>query len=171
MDHFTGYLFVYLQRGTSALETIQAKIAYEQHASTYGVDILGYHGDNGRFAETDFKTDCLQKKQRLTFCEVSAHHQNGIAERSILTISNMARALLLHTSMRLKDGIDSSLSPMAVDYAVYIYNRTPKENGLAPIDLFAGKTYPRPKLKDSHVWGCPVYLLDPKLQNGQKLPR
>jgi hypothetical protein len=24
---------------------------------------------------------------------------------------------------------------------------------------------------DLHVWGCPVYVLDPKIQQGQKLPR
>jgi hypothetical protein len=24
---------------------------------------------------------------------------------------------------------------------------------------------------DIHVWGCPVYVLDPKIQQGQKLPR
>ena len=23
----------------------------------------------------------------------------------------------------------------------------------------------------SHVWGCPAYVLEPKLQNGQKLPK
>ena len=26
-------------------------------------------------------------------------------------------------------------------------------------------------LECSHVWGCPVYVLDPKLQDGKKLPK
>ena len=60
--------------------------------------------------------------------------------------------------------------PMAVDYACYVYNHLLKSNGVAPADLFLGSMVPRHKLKDLHVFGCPVYVLDPKLQSGKKLP-
>ena len=30
---------------------------------------------------------------------------------------------------------------------------------------------PRQRLKDLHVWGCPVYVLEPALQDGKKIPR
>ena len=36
-----------------------------------------------------------------------------------------------------------------------------------PADVFTGSTVPRPQLKEIHVWGCPVYVLDPHLQAGQ----
>jgi hypothetical protein len=39
------------------------------------------------------------------------------------------------------------------------------------MDIFTGSTIPRHRLMDTHVWGCPVYILDPKVQQGQKLPR
>jgi hypothetical protein len=60
---------------------------------------------------------------------------------------------------------------MAVTYATHLYNHLPNAQGLCPSDLFTGSTVPRHRLKDIHVWGCPVYILDPHLQAGQKLPR
>jgi hypothetical protein len=38
------------------------------------------------------------------------------------------------------------------------------------MDIFTGSTIPRHRLMDAHVWGCSVYILDPKVQQGQKLP-
>ena len=60
---------------------------------------------------------------------------------------------------------------MAVSYAVYLYNHLPNNRGIAPADLFTGVQIPQHKLKSFHTWGCPVYVLDPKLQQGKKLPR
>ena len=60
---------------------------------------------------------------------------------------------------------------MAVAYATYQYNHLPNAQGLCPADLFTGSTVPRHRLRDIHVWGCPVYVLDPDLQAGKKLPR
>ena len=60
---------------------------------------------------------------------------------------------------------------MAVDYATYLHNHIPNQHGIAPIDLFFGSQVPKHKLRDLHVWGCPVYVLDPTLQQDKKLPR
>jgi hypothetical protein len=127
--------------------------------------------DNGVFKANAFVKHIQDHNQKLRFCGVNAHHQNAVAERSIRTVSECARSMLLHASMRWKDGIDSSLWPMAVSYATYLYNHLPQSNGIAPADLFFGTQVPRHKLKDMHTWGCPVYVLDPKLQQGKKLPR
>ena len=32
-------------------------------------------------------------------------------------------------------------------------------------------TWPRRKHKDTHVWGCPIYALDPKIADGTKIPQ
>ena len=37
------------------------------------------------------------------------------------------------------------------------------KKGIAPADTFTGVNSPRYKLKDCHVWGSNVYVLDPKL--------
>jgi hypothetical protein len=69
---------------------------------------------------------------------------------------------ILHASIHLKNGCDSSLWPQAVEYAAHIYNNTPN-NGICP-------AMRRHHLLEYHVWGCPLYVLDPKMQNGKKLP-
>jgi hypothetical protein len=106
----------------------------------------------------------------LRFYGTNAHHQYVVAERSIQTIRNVARSMILHASVHWKDGIDAKLWPQVVIYATNVYNNTPK-NGVCPADLFTGSAVPRHRLMDVHVWGCPLYALDPKIQQGQKITR
>jgi hypothetical protein len=43
---------------------------------------------------------------------------------------------------------------------------------MAPIELFTCMKFPNYNhLQRSHVWGCPVYVLDPMLQDGKKIPK
>ena len=46
-----------------------------------------------------------------------------------------------------------------------------RQSGLTTIELSTKKKYEHQYLLRYHVWGCPVYVLDPKLQNHQKIPR
>ena len=57
--------------------------------------------------------------------------------------------------------------------AVYIYNHTPKPNsGVAPIELISKTKFSNYNhMKRLHVFGCPVFVLDPKLQDGNKIPK
>jgi hypothetical protein len=78
--------------------------------------------------------------------------------------------MILHASVHRKDGIDAILWPQAVTCADHVYNNTPN-NGVCPADVFTASTASRLGLMHVHVWGCPLYVLDPKIQQGQKLPR
>ena len=171
VDHMSSYIHVEFQHGFSSSETLRAKQAFEKLALDYGVLVDSYLADNGVFKANAFVQHINQHGQKLRFCGVNAHHQNGVAERSIRTVSEMARAMLLHSSLHWKSGIDSSLWPLAVSHAAYIYNHLPNSHDVCPADLFTGTTVPRHHLLQAHVWGCPVYVLDPQLQQGKKLPR
>ena len=171
VDHATGYLHVEHQLGFSAVETVRAKQSYESMAFEHGIVVQSYLTDSGAFKAKDFVQHIRDHAQQIRYCGTNAHHQNGIAERSIRTVSNMARAMLLHSSAHWKNGIDASLWPMAVTYAIHVYNNTPNAQNLFPADLYTGSTVPRHRLRDLHTWGCPVYVLDPTLQAGKKLPR
>ena len=171
VDHMSGFVHVEHQLGFSSSESIRAKQNFEAMALQYGIAVENYLADNGVFKCKDFMKHLFDRNQRVNFCGVNAHHQNSVAERNICTISEMARAILLHASTHWKQGIQASLWPMAVDYAVYLHNHLPNEQGIAPIELFSGESTPKNHLKDLHVWGCPVYVLDPKLQAGKKLPK
>jgi hypothetical protein len=96
VEHYSRLQYIHLMTTLSSEETVAAKLAFEQFAEQHGVTIQHYHCDNGRFADNDFKTACEQARQRLTFCGVNAHFQNGIAKKAIRDLSKSARKQLLH---------------------------------------------------------------------------
>jgi hypothetical protein len=59
------------------------------------VIVKHYHADNGRFAENLFMSAVAESGQTISFCGVSAHFQNGIAEKRIRDLSEQARKQLL----------------------------------------------------------------------------
>lgn len=85
---------------------------------------------------------------------------------------SIARTMMLHMAIHWPDLADAALWPLAVDHAVYLYNHVPNPStGLSPHDLMSKTRWPQSQLADCHVWGCPVYVLDKKMQDGKKLPR
>ena len=171
VDHMSGFIHVEHQLGFSSSETIRAKQNFEQLALNHGVLVESYLADNGIFKANAFVSHIREHNQKVNYCGVNAHHQNAVAERNIRTVSESARSMLLHASTCWKDGLSADLWPLAVSYACHLHNTLPTSNGTCPFDLFTGVTVPRHKLKDLHTWGCPVFVLDPALQQGKKLPR
>jgi hypothetical protein len=60
-----------------------------------------------------------------------------------------------------------------MDYAIWVYNRIPKASlgGLSPDEFWTSTRSNHADLRRAHVFGCPVYVLDPHLQNGQRIPK
>jgi hypothetical protein len=81
---------VHLQVDLSSDSTLDAKLAYEKKAHTFGVAMSGYHANNGQFAESAWKQSCKVLNQSFSYCGVGAHHQNGVAEHLIRDLSNAA---------------------------------------------------------------------------------
>lgn len=172
VDDATGYFHVENQVSLSAAETIRAKHRFERTAIQGGVQILGYRGDNGIYRSRDFTNDLLRLGQSIKFSGVGAHHQNGIAERAIQTISASARSMLIHAMIHWPGEVSLHLWPFAVEYAVYLWNLTPQmSSNRSPSELFFGVTSDHSVLSDIKCWGCPAYVLDPTIQDGKKLPR
>jgi hypothetical protein len=61
----------------------------------------------------------------------------------------------------------------ALDHAIYLWNHMPKlKSPLAPIKNFGSTHFANcHHLQCVHIWGCPVYVLDPMLQDGKKIPK
>jgi hypothetical protein len=143
----------------------------ESEAADVGVTIRQFHSDNGVFSSNEFREHCARLGQTLRFSGVGAHHQNGVAERAIQTVTNMARANMLHATLHWPDRSFIDLWPLAMNYAVWVYNKLPQHGaGLSPEELFSGIKCSRSNLPRAHVFGCPVYILDPRLQDGKKIP-
>jgi hypothetical protein len=125
VDHASGKIFNFLQLLMTAVATIQSKHGLECIASDEGIRIKHYHSDNGIFATAAFKDDCTSSSQKITFSGVGAHHQNGIAERNIKTVSQWARVNMLHAAFHWSTHANIKLWPQAIDYAVWVFNRLP----------------------------------------------
>jgi hypothetical protein len=78
------------QLGFSAIATICAKQNFEKRALDHGVVIQSYLTDSGAFKANAFVDHIRNSGQRIQYCGTNAHHQNGVAERSIRTVSNMS---------------------------------------------------------------------------------
>ena len=172
VDSASGYVFHRPQKSISASDTIRGKLIFEQEAADAGVKIKSYHSDNGVFNSKEFKDHCTKLDQKLTFSGVGAKFQNGVAENAIGFITSMARANMIHATIHHPRHKFINSWPLAMSYAIWCYNKVPKEGtGWSPEELWTGFEAPRSALPRAHVFGCPVYVLDPKLQDGQKIPK
>jgi transposase InsO family protein len=133
--------------------------------------VHNYHSDNGIFAAQAFVKQIEENFQSIRFRGPYAHHQNGAAERSIGTLFNSDRTMLLHAKLRWPEVIDIDIWSMAIEYARWIYNYMPNDAGISPIDLLTKNRTNRNVLSNAHVFGCHVYVLDPKLQEGRAIPK
>jgi hypothetical protein len=125
VDHFSGMSYVYLQKGATASETIEAKKAFERFASTHGVVVRHYHSDNGIFETREFQDEVAACQQTISFCGVNAHHQNGKAEKKIRDLQELTRTMILHAQQRWSDAINAYMWPFAMKMANDISNRAP----------------------------------------------
>jgi hypothetical protein len=164
--------------GLNTHETLKAKKPYKQNCYKMGVGVQSYHPDNGTFASQVYEEDLKILKQHQKFAGIGAHHQNEVAECAIQTIMSMGRNMMTHAFIRWSDMQNLSHWPMAVDYAIHIYNHTlSPTTGIASIDIMIHTHTPCNHLTkvcstDIHTcWGCPTYVLSPALHDGKKLPQ
>ena len=152
VDHFSGISFVHLQKGATAVETIEAKHAFERYAKVHGIRIHHYHADNGIFESREFQESVFADGQTISFCGVNAHHQNGRAEKKIRDLQELTRTMILHAQHRWPDAISPHLWPMAIKNANDLTNRAPMlDTGLSPIEIFT-QVEVTPKVKHAHTF-------------------
>ena len=142
VDHASGYIFVHNQISLRTGETLQGKQAFEAFARQHGVTVKSYHADNAPFNSEGFQNDLRLKNQAIKFSGVGAHHQNGVAENAIKTVTGWARAMLLHSIIHWPEQADPTLWPFALDYSVQLWNRmSQRELLVAPIELFGSTKF------------------------------
>jgi hypothetical protein len=168
VDHASSFIFLRNQVSLNSGETLKSKTAFEQFASTVGVSLKKFHADNVPFNSQEFRRNLELHGQPIAFSGTGAHHQNGVAERAIQTVTRWARAMLLHSTLLWPDQADLSLWPFALDHAVYLWNNTPSQSSsLAPLEIFSKTRFPNYNhLRRLHVWGCPLltfWTLDSKI--------
>ena len=66
-----------------------------------------YYADNGRFVDNGFIYAVNTKDQKIKFCGLGDHHQNGIIENRNKMLTLGSRTLLLHGMRMWPTMIDS----------------------------------------------------------------
>jgi hypothetical protein len=77
--------------------------------------------------------------------------------------------MLIHAMILWPEIIQDQLWPFALRLAVDLHNCTPGPSGLTPEEVFIGIKGCN-RLQDFHPFSCPVFALDPSLQQGHKIP-
>ena len=120
--------------------------------------------------------ELLKNQQKIRFSGAVSSHKNGAGECTINTVVTVSRTMLMQAALICPENILSTdLWPMAMDYAVWVYNRIPDmQYGLFAIEIWSWSRFERVSqtLSNCHVWGCPTYVLEQKFQNtGVNIPK
>ena len=122
VDHTSGLMFLQHQVSLRIGKTLKAKYAFEQMARDFSVSIKTYHANNMPFGNGDFVRSVEDSGQSIKFSVVGAHHQNGVAERTIQTVSSWARTMLPHATIHWPEAEHLHLWPFALEHAAYLSN-------------------------------------------------
>ena len=171
-DAASSFISIHHQVGFTSSETLKSMLTFEREAAQVGITIEGYNTDNGVYTSKEIMGKMMDDKQTLRLSGVGAHHQNGPAENSIKNITRRAQIAMFHAALRWPEKYDKRLWPLAMSHAVHIHNHTPRRSDkYCPIELWTQTKSTHSHLTNTHPWGCPVHVLDPRLQDGNKIPR
>jgi len=90
VDHHTHYIFPTFHISKDNNEILGSKKCFEDFAARFQVCICSVRVDNGAYASQQFQQACAAAQQDLTYCAVSGHWQNGIAEWHIGMVTQTA---------------------------------------------------------------------------------
>ena len=109
----------------------------------------------------------MKKQQNIRFSGSGASHQNGALERALKTVVTMTRTIFMRAALKCpEDTFSTDICTMAMDYAVWFYNRIPDmQSGLSAIEICSRSRFDpvSETLINCHVWGFPTYLSEKNL--------
>jgi hypothetical protein len=107
-------LHVHLQQSSNAIVKVEAKKKNDIFARTNGVHILSYHAHYSKFVKNAWQAHIKLTSQSMTYAGVGAQHQNGIAEKRIRDLQDLATLALIHAMKQLPNRIFNNLCPHAL---------------------------------------------------------
>jgi hypothetical protein len=158
VDDATRSIWIRFLKDKSAQECVPAfkQLALELELDA-GVKISAVRADNGKGEfGADFQAFLRDKGVIFEPSPANKHSLNGVVERMMQTIKNMAR------SMQYAADTPPSLWCYAIEYSVFLKNRL--MSAALPWGDYTGCTTPyeaytgrKPKLDTLRIWGCAAY--------------
>ena len=90
INHASSFVYINHQVSLTAGSTLISKQKFEQICTDHGIKVKEYHTNNVPFGYKAFMENIDLNHQKIKFSGIGAHHQNGIAERAIKTITQLA---------------------------------------------------------------------------------
>ena len=143
-------------------------------ADQYGIKLKAFNADNHPFGKIEITDNIKLQDQTISFSGVGVHFQNGVAERAIQIVISWSMFYMMHQLLYWPSCFQDDLWPFALDHAINVWNHLPSQSGLSPspIELFTRIKWPHHDLiSNAKVWGYPIYVLDPTLQDSKCLPK
>ena len=76
--------------------------------------------------------------------------------------------MMIHDALRCPDASEKSLWTMDIDNSVHLHNFNPHiSSGMSPEEIWTRSKSSNIALHNDHPWGCPAYVLEPRLQDGK----
>ena len=137
INHASVYVSIKHHVAINATENDKSKITYEKEAQSQVLVIKRYHTDNGILNASKFMEEMLKKQKTIRFSWSGASHKNGAEERAIKMLVTMENTMLMYAVLRLpKDILYNDIWKMEMDYAVWVYTRTPDiQSRLSAIEI------------------------------------
>ena len=149
---FSNFTAVYFTRDKGAPSGSNLVYSQQRLRADYGRHPRRIHADRGTdYTSTQYQDFCRMNSIQLTYSTPHHHAENGIVERLQRTLLSKVRALLFAA------GAPEQLWCYALEYAVYLHNRTPRRSRhwCTPFQDFY---FQPPPLDDIHNWGCTVWF-------------
>ena len=153
-------------RDSSLSETLLAKEAMGKLISQAGQTVKHYQADNGKFSDNGFIDAINQKYQKITFCGVGVHYQNGIVKNKNNILTTGARTLLIHSIRMWPQMIDNLFWPLSTKAISERLNSLQIDHkGRIPEYILHGVNVEDIPVKSFHTLFSLIYVLDARLQN------
>lgn len=157
IDDFSRKTWVYfLSEKSAALETFQKFKACVEKESCESVCCLRTDR-GGEFTSIEFEQFCSLAGIKRQLTASYTPQQNGVAERKNRTIMNMVRSMLT------ENDIPREFWPEAVNWSVYVQNRSPTiaVRDVTPEEAWSGK---KPSVHFFRIFGCIAHVHVPENQ-------
>lgn len=163
VDDFTRYTHTYFLKGKGMTETIEAFRAYHTWIKTqFGATVRRIRTDNGtgEFANQFWHDYIINEGIQHEFSPPNTPHMNGVSERTIRTLKEMARTMLAGANLQDHEEFWGE----AVATATYTRNLSPSHafDGRVPLTGLYPKLTPR--YDHLKPFGCLAYVLVPSTQ-------
>ena len=96
VDDYSDSTCAHHTKSTDVEAAVEAKHSCERDTCNNGKQVCHYHAENGTFSCEGYKDAVYKDQQKISYCGVGDHFQNGKTENRIKNICSVARTMIIN---------------------------------------------------------------------------